>query len=218
LKSAVAFHFPNSIVIGLWDRQLTDGMAAEVWLGGSGGTIRRLMDPATGEDLGEAQPLVLRLLAFMRHAHIKALAGNSGRIVNATGALTLIALSISGLAARRRASVSLGRKRNALTFHRIIGTVGSFFGVAWGVTGACLLFPTASAWLLGRTNEPVSEWIYVLHTGTVCGLATRVVWAGAGLGLVLAAVTGAMLWWRQIRINAGSLSERGNSFPAPELR
>jgi hypothetical protein len=61
----------------------------------------------------------------MRDAHIKALAGNSGRIVNATGALTLIALSISGLAARRRASAFPGRKRYALTFHRIIRSVPS---------------------------------------------------------------------------------------------
>jgi hypothetical protein len=48
--------------------------------------------------------------------------------------------------------------------------------------------------------------MYVLHTGSVSGLATRVVWAGAGLGLVLAAVTGAMLWWRRL-INAVSSRE-----------
>jgi uncharacterized iron-regulated membrane protein len=218
LKSAIAFHFPNSIVIGLWERRLTDGMAAEVWLDGSSGTIRRLIHPATGEDLGDAQPFALRLLALLRHAHIKALAGTSGLIVNATGALTLIALCISGLAARRRTSASSGSKKNALTFHRTIGTVGSLFGVLWGVTGVSLLFPIAFARLLGTANEPVSEWMYVLHSGSVGGVPTRVAWAAAGLGLVLATVTGAMLWWRRMRIVVGSPSERENSLPAPEWR
>jgi uncharacterized iron-regulated membrane protein len=166
LKSAIAFQFPNSIVIGLWDRRLTDGMAVEVWLDGSNGTVRRLIHPITGEDLGDAQPFALRLLAFLRRMHITAVAGSSGQIINATGALTLIALSISGLAARRHPSASSRRKKNALTFHRIIGTVGSFFGILWGVTGACLVFPAAFVGALGAANEPLFEWIYVLHTGT----------------------------------------------------
>jgi uncharacterized iron-regulated membrane protein len=215
LKSILAFHFPNSVVIGLWDRRLTDGMAVEAWLDGSNGTVRRLIHPTTGEDLGDAQPFALRLLAFLRRAHTTALAGSSGQIVNAAGALMLIALSISGLATRRRASASSRRKKNALTFHRIVGTVGSFFGILWGVTGACLVFPTAFIGVLGAANEPLFEWMYVLHTGSAGGLTTRTLWTGAALALVLAAVTGTRLWWRRTRINARSPSERGNPLPAP---
>jgi uncharacterized iron-regulated membrane protein len=218
LKAAIASHFPNSIVVGLWDRRLTDGMAIEVWLDGSNGTVQRLIHPTTGEDLGDAQPFALRLLAFLRRAHITALAGSSGQIINATGALTLIALSISGLAARRQASASSGRKKNVMAFHRIIGTVGSFFGILWGVTGACLVFPTAFVGVLGAANEPLFEWMYVLHTGSAGGLTTRILWTGAGLALVLAAVTGARLWWRRTRFNARSPSERGNSPLAPGWR
>jgi uncharacterized iron-regulated membrane protein len=215
LKSVIAFHFPNSVVVGLWDRRLTDGMVVEAWLDGSNGTFRRLIHPATGEDLGDAQPFALRLLALLRRAHITAMAESSGQIVNAAGALMLIALSISGLAMRRRASVSSGRKKNALTFHRIVGTVGSFFGILWGLTGACLVFPAAFVGVLGAANEPLFEWVYVLHTGSAGGLMTRTLWTGAALTLVLAAVTGTRLWWRRIRINARSPSERGNSLPAP---
>jgi uncharacterized iron-regulated membrane protein len=218
LKSAIAFHFPNRIVIGLWDRRLTDGMAVEVWLHGSNGTLRRLIHPSTGEDLGDAQPAALRLLAFLRRAHVAALAGSSGRIINATGALTLIALSISGLAARRHLPAISGRKKSALTFHRIVGTVGSFFGILWGVTGVSLVFPTTFVGVLGAANEPLFEWMYVLHTGSAGGLATRILWASAALALVLAAVTGARLWWRRTKINARSPSERGNSLPAPSWR
>jgi uncharacterized iron-regulated membrane protein len=215
LKSTIAFHFPNSVVIGLWDRRLTDGTAVEVWLDGSNGTVRRLIHPTTGEDLGDAQPFALRLLAFLRRAHITALVGSSGRIVNAAGALMLTALSISGLATRRRGSASSGRKKNALTFHRIVGTVGSFFGILWGITGACLVVPTAFVGVLGGANEPLLEWMYVLHTGSAGGLTTRILWTGAGLALVLAAATGARLWWGRIRINARSSSKRGNSLLAP---
>jgi uncharacterized iron-regulated membrane protein len=218
LKSAIALHFPNSVVIGLWDRRLTDGTAVEVWLDGSNGTVRRLIHPNTGEDLGDAQPFALRLLAFLRRAHMTALVGSSGRIINAAGALMLIALSISGLATRRRAPASSGRKKNALTFHRTVGTVEIFFGILWGVTGACLVFPTAFVGVLGGANEPLLEWMYVLHTGSAGGLAMRILWTGAGLALVLAAATGARLWWRRTRINARSPSERGNSLLAPGWR
>jgi uncharacterized iron-regulated membrane protein len=218
LRSAIAFHYPSSIVIGLWDRRLTAGMATEVWLDGSSGMIRRLIHPATGEDLGDAQPFALRVLASLRRAHVTAMAGRPGQIINATGAMALIALSISGLAARRRASVSAARKRNALTYHKVVGFLASFFGLIWGVTGAYLAFPTALAGVLGAANEPVFEWVYLLHTGSVAGLTTRVTWACAGLGLALAAVTGAMLWWRRIRINATTVLERGSPLPAPEWR
>jgi uncharacterized iron-regulated membrane protein len=218
LRSAIAFQYPSSIVIGLWDRRLTAGMAAEVWLDGSSGMIRRLIHPATGEDLGNAQPFALRALAFLRRAHVSALAGMPGEIINATGGLALIALSISGLAARRRASVSSGPKRNALSYHRIIGTVGSFFGILWGVTGAYLALPTAFVSVFGAAREPVFEWVYLLHTGSAAGLTTRMLWAGAGASLAFAAVTGAMLWWRRVRINATKRSERGSVLPAPEWR
>jgi uncharacterized iron-regulated membrane protein len=218
LRSVIAFHYPSSTVIGLWDRRVTAGMAAEVWLDGSTGMIRRLIHPATGEDLGDAQPFALRALAVLRRAHVAAMAGRPGQIINATGALALIALSISGLASRRRASVSACRKRNALTYHRIVGTIGCFFGILWAVTGAYLVFPTIFAAALGGANERVFEWVYLLHTGSAAGLITRVTWACAGLGLALAAVTGAMLWWRRTRIDTTMLFERGSSLLAPEWR
>jgi uncharacterized iron-regulated membrane protein len=217
LKSAIAFHYPSSLVVGLWDRRLTAGTVAEVWLDGSNGTIRRLIHPTTGEDLGDAQPFALRLLAFLRHAHVTALNGGAGKIINAMGAFSLIALSISGLAAKRRASVPSGRNKNALTYHRIVGTLGSFFGILWGATGLYLVFPSAFANVLGAANEPVFEWAYLLHAGSVAGLTTRIVWVVAGLGVAFAAVTGAMLWWRRVRIATKSL-EGGTSFPAPDWR
>jgi uncharacterized iron-regulated membrane protein len=211
LKAAVASHHPSSIVIGLWDRRLTAGMAAEAWLDGSSGIVRRLIHPATGEDLGDAQPLALRMLAFLRRAHVTALAGSSGKIINATGALSLIALSISGLAARRRASASSGCKRNTLTYHKIVGTLGGVFGILWGATGAYLALTTVFAGLLGAANEPLFDWAYQLHTGSAGGLTTRLLWISAALGLALAAATGLILWWRRLRFSPYPRSEEPRS-------
>jgi uncharacterized iron-regulated membrane protein len=193
-------------------------MAAEAWLEGSSGVVRRLIHPTTGEDLGDAQPLALRTLAFLRRAHVTALAGSSGKIINATGALSLIALSISGLAARRRAPALSGRKRNALIYHRIIGTLGAVFGILWGATGLYLALPTVFAGALGASNEPFFEWAYQLHTGAAAGLTTRLLWVAGALGLALAAATGFILWWRRVRLSTVMPSELRASLPAPEWR
>jgi uncharacterized iron-regulated membrane protein len=219
LRTAIASRHPNSTIIGLWDRRLSSGMAAEVWLDGSNGTIRRLIHPGTGEDLGDAQPFALRTLAFFRRMHVMALTGSPGRALNAIGALALIALSISGLAARRKASVSAGRKKNALTHHRVLGNVGSFFGLLWGVTALGLTLPTALARALGPESELVSEWAFALHTGSLAGWAMRASWACAGISLSLAAATGAYVWWRRLRIAAPRPErDRGSSVPTPEWR
>jgi uncharacterized iron-regulated membrane protein len=100
LKSVVATRYPQKVVAGIWERRLSAGLVAEVWLEGSTGTTRRLVHPQTGEDLGDAQPFSLRALEFLRGAHVSALAGNSGRFVNAMGAVALIVLSMSGIAMR----------------------------------------------------------------------------------------------------------------------
>ena len=102
LRTVVTNQYPDGVVFGIWQRRISAGMVAEVWLDGPNGASRRLFHPDTGEDLGDAQPSALRFLALLRRAHIMALAGKSGQVINATGALTLSAVSISGLFARRR--------------------------------------------------------------------------------------------------------------------
>jgi uncharacterized iron-regulated membrane protein len=158
LRTAVTNQYPNNVVIGIWQRRISAGMVAEVWLDGPNGASRHLFHPDTGEDLGDAQPSALRLLAFLRRSHVMALAGKTGQIINATGALTLCVVSISGLLARRR-RLSLALNMNAGVYHSAVGGWASIFGTMWGITGACFAFSPALASLLGPADEPASEWL-----------------------------------------------------------
>jgi uncharacterized iron-regulated membrane protein len=208
LKSILAARYPGETVVGIWDRRLSAGMVAEVWLEGANGARRRLIQPWTGEDLGDAQPLGLRVLEFMRRAHVAVLAGTSGRVVNAAGALALIVLSCSGVALRQRRPIRAERNSGvarpkagptgrALAYHRAAGLWACLFGVMWGLTGACFAVPPALTALFGTAHESVFEWLYMLHTGTAGGGATRVVWMVSALSLPLLAITGMMMSWQR---------------------
>ena len=205
LKAIVAKRYPQQVVVGIWERRLSAGVVAEVWLDGSNNTRRRLVHPRTGEDLGDAQPFMLRALAFLRRAHISALAGTSGRVMNAIGGGALIVLSLSGVMMRRRKSASCeslqnavsGRKRHAMAFHRTAGTWAWLFGAMWGITGACFTCPSALN-LFGLGYEPVLEGLYQVHTGAAGGAAMRMVWIVVGLSLSFLAITGLVMSWRRI--------------------
>lgn len=208
LRAIISTRYPQDMVVGIWERRLSAGIVAEVWLDGPNGARRRLVHPRTGEDLGEAQPFGLRALESLRRAHVAVLAGNSGRLVNAAGALSLILLSLSGLAMRRRrtprpdADPRPGRagadtRRRALAYHSAAGAWACLFGAMWGLTGACFAFPATLAALFGPAHEAVLEWLYLLHTGAAGGALTRALWTVSALSLPFLAITGMMMaWWR----------------------
>jgi hypothetical protein len=75
LKRAALLEYPKGRVVGVWDKLLSTGWVAEIWLEEEDGLLRRrLFDPYAGTDLGNAQPAGLRLLAFLRNAHVNLLA------------------------------------------------------------------------------------------------------------------------------------------------
>ena len=200
LKSLIAARYPQSTVVGLWDRRLSSGTVTEVWLNGAEGITRRLVHPQTGEDLGAAQPPLLRTLEFMHRAHVAVLSGTAGRLVNAAGALVLMVLSISGIAVRRirfQGRAAWQMKRRAHSWHRAAGVSVGVLGVIWGVTGACFAFPSAVAGVFDA-EEPAWHWLYALHTGTAGGTLTRIVWTLSALGLASVAITGALMAYKKI--------------------
>src|SRR5262249_14539349 len=125
LKSILAARHRGDTVMGIWDRRLSAGMATEVWLGSASGITRRLVHPQTGDDLGAAEPLSLLVLGTLRHAHKVLLSGSLGWLVNVVGALSLVVLSISGLAMRWRpktiSSCEAKRTSAAFAYHSIAG-------------------------------------------------------------------------------------------------
>jgi uncharacterized iron-regulated membrane protein len=207
LRTAATSQYPDSVVIGIWQRRISAGMVAEVWLDGPNGASRRLFHPDTGEDLGDAQPSALRFLAFLRRAHVMALAGKTGQTINATGALALSAVSISGLLARRRRP-SPTLNMNVRVYHSAVGAWASIFGTMWGITGACFAFSPALASLLGPVDEPVSVWLYALHSGSAAGTPTRILWAIVALSLSFLTISGTILLLRRTLVHVKGWSQR----------
>jgi uncharacterized iron-regulated membrane protein len=189
LKFIVAPQYPRDAIIGIWDRRLSAGMAAEIWLKRTNGIERRIVHPETGQDLGEVSPPVLRLLETMRRLHISMMGGTYGRAINVGGALILLTLSVTGFAARRRQPLSRPSPTIA-GCHRFAGRWMCIFAAVWAITGACLAIPAGFTHLLGSAAEPVLEWLYLVHTGAIGGIVTRSVWAACALCLSFLAVTG----------------------------
>jgi uncharacterized iron-regulated membrane protein len=160
-------------------------------------TVPFVIHPESGEDLGEAQPIALHVLAFLRRAHVTILSGNVGGFINTIGALTLIFLAISGLTTRRFKSYRCdSRARGTFIYHSIAGVWLSLFAIMWGLTGACFAYPKLLAALPLSVHEAASEWLYALHAGTAGGAFLRTIWFFAAFGIVLVAITGMITFWR----------------------
>jgi uncharacterized iron-regulated membrane protein len=125
--------------------------AVEVTLMIKGRETRRLFDPYTGRDLGDAVPFALTLAFWLLDLHDNLLAGPTGRAVNGFGALSLIALCLTGAViwwpgiAKWRQSLWLDWRANwrrlNWTLHSTLGFWFFLIVLIWGVTGAYLCFP-----------------------------------------------------------------------------
>jgi uncharacterized iron-regulated membrane protein len=192
--------YPDRRVVGVWDRKVSAGMVAELWLDGRDGMRRRLFHPYTGADLGDAHPAALRALGLLRDAHENLLAGAAGRIINGAGAICLLLLSVSGTwtwFAGRYGSRGYGSADRARTMHLRVGIWASVFAAIWGLTGVLFCYPWLSR-LPGPTGaETLLQWSYPLHSGSIGGLTARIVWAACSLLTTLLAITGTMMWQKR---------------------
>jgi uncharacterized iron-regulated membrane protein len=210
LQRAAQREYPNGRVVGVWDKLLSTGRVAEIWLEEDGLLRRRLFDPYAGTDLGDAQPVSLRVLASLRNAHVNLLAGRAGRAVNGIGSVALMMMSLSGglmwwagVKNRRARQRPPGSRRQTSylrtwDYHRIAGVWTLVFAMMWGTTGACFAFPSL---LHGVSGESVLRWLYMVHTGSAGGWPTRMIWTVSGFATSFLAVTGMMMWWK--RVSAG---------------
>lgn len=204
LKQAAARQYPLARVVNVWTRQFPAQSVAEIWLEHDGVIDRRLFHPYTGADLGNVEPIPLRLLAAVREAHLHLMAGAVGRAVNGLGAFALLLLAVSGSAIWRRrppASQELAAKRRLYSFHATAGVLFSFFAALWGITGMALALPTWLSTVLGesRTTDTVFRWLYGVHTAGIDGGTLRPLWAAAALGVTALAASGLMIWIRRRR-------------------
>src|SRR5215472_3992228 len=119
--------------------------ASIVVLDRNGKYQQELFDPYTGQDLGPADPAVLRALTWLADLHFNLLAGEEGRRWNGYAAVLVTLLVLTGAVVwwpgieswrRSVAARSTGKwKRFNWELHSMIGFWTYAFLLMWGVTG-----------------------------------------------------------------------------------
>jgi uncharacterized iron-regulated membrane protein len=166
--------------------------AVIISLDGATGPKRRLFNPYTGEDLGDSEPLGMRLVSKLLELHDDLLAGETGRSVNGVAALLVIALASTGIVVwwpgiktwRRSLIVrrNVGWRRFTWELHSMIGFWTLGFIVLFGLSGAYLgnpdpfqkladiIEPPTDANAGIRTVDDVIYWLAYLHFGRINGI------------------------------------------------
>jgi uncharacterized iron-regulated membrane protein len=200
--------------------------AVEIYLQRGSDRRQRFFDPYTGNDLGNSIPAGFRFTAWLLDLHDNLLSGQTGRRVNAVGAVLVLVLAITGAVIwwpgvknwRRSLTVALKRKqRFTWRLHSALGFWFGGFVVMWGASGLYLSYPepfsTAVERLetfdrVYRLGERFLYWLGYSHfgrfagrlpgCGPACGATLKAVWAVFGIVPVVLFVTGALVWWNRV--------------------
>ena len=179
----------------------TPNHAVEITLATGDGTIRRLFDPYTGEDLGDPLPVGYRVSAWMLDLHDNLLAGRTGRKINGIGAFFFIVLAGTGTIIwwpgirTWRRSLSFDLKANWRRLNWSLHSASGFwfmpFVLLLGVTGIYLAFPEVFSAVVeyfepfdpsdpaDRFGDRVLYWLAYLHFGRLGGRG--IPWCDRGL-------------------------------------
>lgn len=166
--------------------------AVEVWLKRGDQTKKRLFDARSGADVGASVPIGIRLVTILGDLHDDLLAGETGRKVNGIGALSVLALAVTGLVIwwpgirrwRRSLTVhrGVGWKRFTWDLHSMIGFWSFGFVTVFAMSGIYLCFPEKfqafADWLepVTRANagrrfvDDALYWLAYLHFGRINGI------------------------------------------------
>ena len=166
--------------------------AVDIWLRRGDEIKKRLFDPRSGSDLGDAVPTGIRLVSNLLDLHDNLLAGPTGRKVNGVGAIAVLALAATGLAIwwpgirtwRRSLTLRRGLGWKLLTWrlHSVIGFWSLGFTLLFAVSGAYLAFPQPIQDLADRLEpltaanagvrigDRVIYWLAILHFGRILGI------------------------------------------------
>jgi uncharacterized iron-regulated membrane protein len=123
--------------------------AVPVWLEKDERMIGRLLDPATGEDLGPQK--LAGVLGWLGELHTNLLAGDIGLIINGIGAACLVAMSLTGVVIwwpgqknwKRSLGVRWSAKWKRLNWdlHSAVGFWTLALTLVWAITGVYFSFP-----------------------------------------------------------------------------
>src|SRR3954471_24435152 len=184
---------------------------------GSAAVFRRdlatwLLPP--GRAFRGSAPLPIALMEWCADLHDNLLAGDTGRLVNGFGAMTLALLIVTGVVlwwpgrTRWRRSLIVPRPSRTRRFtwhlHSALALWGLLLLVAWAVTGIYFAFPDPFNGLFDalatdphsftRPGEDILQTMIRLHFGRFGPLGVHVLWAVIGLLPAALFVTGFIVW------------------------
>jgi len=191
LADAARRAYPDYRVIRI-TRPHNPNQAVNIWLGRGDEIKKRLFDPRTGGDVGEAIPTGILLISRLSDLHDDLFAGPTGRKVNGYGAFAILGVGITGLIlwwpgvkTWRRSLVlprGVGWKRGNWHLHSMIGFWTFAFLVIFALSGIYLCFPDPFAdladWLQPmdpvhpklRLVDQIIYWLAYLHFGRINGI------------------------------------------------
>ena len=191
LTEAAKRLYPDYRIVKI-GRALDLDQAVEVWLRRDNVIKKRLFDPRSGGEVGEAVPTGILLMSKLLDLHDNLVTGQTGRKVNGFGALAVLALAATGLVVwwpgintwRRSLSLhrGVGWKRMTWDLHSMIGFWSLGFTLVFAVSGVYLAYPelfqdladrldpltTANAGL--RISDRIIYWVAILHFGRINGI------------------------------------------------
>lgn len=166
--------------------------AVTIWLQQDDRMRKRLFDPRSGEDLGNAAAIGVAVVTALMELHASFLAGPAGRLTNGIAAFGVLLMAATGIVlwwpgiARWRRSLTLRRnvgwKRFVWDAHSAIGIWSFAFIVVFAVSGAYLCFPDAFHALADQLQPITDEnagtrlvdkalyWLAFLHFGRINGI------------------------------------------------
>jgi uncharacterized iron-regulated membrane protein len=186
IKQQAARLYPDYEVTDLREGK-EPNIAVEVSLTRGEEVMLRVFDPYTGEDLGNPLPVGFRFTAWLLDLHDNLLAGETGRRINGIGAISLVAMSLTGAVIwwpgirNWRRSLKVDFRANWTRFnwslHSAAGFWALIFILMWGVTGIYLSYPQFFSsivdWVepfdennpVERVGDRILYWLGYLHFG-----------------------------------------------------
>ncbi len=227
LRARAAKAYPGYGVSQYFESKKNPREAVEIWMERTvgEGRVQRLFNPYTGEDLGNSVPAGIRLVSWMTELHLNLLKGDSGRTVNAVGAVLWTLLGLTGCVVwwpgiqnwRRSLSLSfrVGWKRFNWDLHSAMGFWTSLFILMWGITGIYAALPAPFRAIVDYFDPPRDDFLGLragdrflrtvsrIHFGTFMGrspatVPIKVIWCVVGLAPVLLFITGVIMWWNRV--------------------
>jgi uncharacterized iron-regulated membrane protein len=191
LKASATRAYPGYVAENVSSPSNPD-QAVAVSLTDSRGRTARLLNPYTGEDLGDAVPLGIVLVSKLLELHDDLLGGPTGRAINGIGAVFVIVLVVTGIVVwwpgiktwRRSLLIhrNVGWRRFTWDLHSMVGfwTLGAI--LLFGLSGAYLSYPEFFQSMADRIQpltdanadnrfvDKVTYWLAYLHFGRINGI------------------------------------------------